>query len=387
MKPVVLDEDGLLLRPWQRDDGEAVYRACQDRDIQRWTRVPSPYLPDHATGFVTEVGPRAWDAGTGAPFAVCDAATGRLLGSCGLVSIDATVRSGQIGYWTAPWARGQAVAVRASRAVARWAFEALGLRRVMWQAEVGNHASRLVALRVGFRVDGLVRLPDPGTPDAWIGSLTLADLVVAAERDPLPAAPGSLAARRAAIFGRDQPVLFATAGGSDISLRRPEAGDIDALVAACRDPDTAAWTTVPSPYQRSDAEYVVGAHPAGRWARGDGAVSAITDPAGGYAGSMELRLSPGDPAVADVGFLVAPEARGRGYATAVLAALSAWGFAALGLTRIEWRANVGNHASRRVAEKAGFIIEGTQRAGCAQRGGRRDAWFGAVLATDLGGPA
>jgi hypothetical protein len=40
-----------------------------------------------------------------------------------------------------------------------------------------------------------------------------------------------------------------------------------------------------------------------------------------------------------------------------------------------------------VAEKAGFTIEGTQRAGCAQRGGRRDAWFGAVLAADLGGPA
>ncbi|WP_433533373.1 GNAT family N-acetyltransferase [Micromonospora sp. CA-263727] len=36
-----------------------------------------------------------------------------------------------MGYWTAPWARGQGVAVRAVRAVARWSFEELKLRRLL----------------------------------------------------------------------------------------------------------------------------------------------------------------------------------------------------------------------------------------------------------------
>jgi hypothetical protein len=35
-----------------------------------------------------------------------------------------------------------------------------------------------------------------------------------------------------------------------------------------------------------------------------------------------------------------------------------------------------------VAERAGFTIEGVQRAGCVQRGERRDAWVGSRLATD-----
>jgi RimJ/RimL family protein N-acetyltransferase len=59
-----------------------------------------------------------------------------------------------------------------------------------------------------------------------------------------------------------------------------------------------------------------------------------------------------------------------------------WGFAALGLHRIEWRAYVGNEASRRTAVKAGFTVEGLARAGCTQRGERRDAWIGARLSTD-----
>lgn len=183
MRPLEITEDGLLLRPWRDTDADAVHRACQDPDIQRWTTVPSPYLPEHAVGFVTGIAPDAWAAGTGAPFAVCDAETGELLGSCGLVSIDRALASGEVGYWTAPWARGRGVAVRATRAVARWAFDRLGLRRIVWQAEVGNHASRLVALRAGFRIEGRLRLARPhpmGGPVGWIGSLLPGDLAATA---------------------------------------------------------------------------------------------------------------------------------------------------------------------------------------------------------------
>ncbi|MDI5938563.1 GNAT family N-acetyltransferase [Micromonospora sp. DH15] len=147
MEPVELTEDGLLLRPWRAADADAVHRACQDPDIQRWTTVPRPYLPDHARAFVGEISAGDWRAGTRAPFAVCDAATGELLASCGLVSVDQTTDTGEVGYWVAPWARGRGVATRATRALARWAFDALGLRRLIWQAEIGNHASRLAGTR------------------------------------------------------------------------------------------------------------------------------------------------------------------------------------------------------------------------------------------------
>jgi hypothetical protein len=38
------------LRPWRPDDAGAVFAACQDEEIQRWTEVPVPYLREHADG-------------------------------------------------------------------------------------------------------------------------------------------------------------------------------------------------------------------------------------------------------------------------------------------------------------------------------------------------
>ncbi|MEV0727743.1 GNAT family N-acetyltransferase [Polymorphospora sp. NPDC050346] len=382
VEPPTITEAGLTLRPWHPDDADAVLRACQDPAISRWTTVPSPYLPEHAVGFVAEHAPAGWAAGTRAPFAVCDAATGELLGSCGLVSLDRAGGQGEIGYWTAPWARGRGVAVRATRIVARWAFESVGLRRLVWRAEVGNHTSRLVALRAGFTMEGILRRDAPagaGETDSWIGSLLPDDPGPAPGREP--ARPGSVEARRAAVFAGDQPTLTADAPGGRIRLRRPGPADVDRIVATCRDDAAIRWTSVPDPYHRRDAGHFLAAAEQ-QWARGAGAVFAIAGPAGTFDGSMALRLSAADPAVADVGFLISPAARNRGYASAALAVVCAWAFDALVVHRVEWRAHVGNTASRRVAEKAGFTVEGVARGGLAHRGARVDVWVGALLVDD-----
>jgi RimJ/RimL family protein N-acetyltransferase len=381
MEPVEIAEDGVLLRPWQPEDAADVHRACQDPDIQRWTTVPRPYRPVDAQRFVAEIAPAAWAAGTEAPFAVCDAITGTLLGSCGLVSIDRG--TGEVGYWTAPWARRRGVAVRATRAVARWAFDAVPLRRLIWQAELGNHASRLVALRAGFRIDGRLRLADPapgGRPEGWIGSLSPDEIPAPGEAGP--AGPGTLPARRAAVFGRPPPVLFATSGDHELRLRAMEEDDLDAIEATCRDPETRRWTSLPTDYRRRDAESFL-EYCRQAWAGGTAAGYAIADRQDRYVGTIDLRLSPTDPLLADVGFMTAPYARGRGHQTAALAALCAWGFAVLGLARVEWRATVGNVASRRVAEKVGFTVEGTARRALTHRGTRVDAWVGGLIAEDL----
>ncbi|MEU1757762.1 GNAT family N-acetyltransferase [Micromonospora sp. NPDC005223] len=384
MEPVEIIEDGLLLRPWRAEDADAVHRACQDPDIQRWTTVPRPYLPEHATESVTTTSATAWAEGTGAQFAVCDAGTGELLASIGLDSIDRALDSAEVGYWTAPWARGRGVAVRATRALARWAFDALKLRRLIWQAEIGNHASRLVALRAGFRIDGELRLAHPspgGRPEGWIGSLLPGE--VAAAGEPIPYGPDTLQARRAAVFGRPQPVLFATAGDTELRLRAPEERDLPEVTRTCQDEQTVRWTTVPHPYRSEHAEGYLRDLVRPAWARGTAVMFAVADPDDRYVASVDLRLLPGDPLVADVGYMTAPHARGRGYLPAALAAVCAWGFTTLGLARVEWRANVGNTASRRAAEKAGFTVEGTLRDGIQHRGERQDVWIGGLLPGDL----
>lgn len=142
------------------------------------------------------------------------------------------------------------------------------MRRLIWQAEIGNHASRLVALRAGFRIEGELRLAQPavgGRREGWLGSLLPGE--VPAPDEPGPAGPDTLAARRAAVFGRPQPVLFATSGTTELRLRPMEERDLDAVVATCQDEQTVRWTTVPHPYHREHAEGFLRDVTQAAWAR------------------------------------------------------------------------------------------------------------------------
>jgi RimJ/RimL family protein N-acetyltransferase len=386
VEPIEISAGDLLIRTWQPDDDDEVYAACQDPLIQRWTGLPSPYHRHHATHFVTERAVADWTAGVAAPLGVFDRATGRLLGANGLASIEPVRRSAEIGYWTAPWARGRGVALAATRAVASWAFIYFGLDRLTWLAELGNQASRLVALRAGFEIAGELRLPAANplpapSPnrrrEAWVGSLLPGEVT---DETPRRYARGSLTARRAAVFGDPPPVL--TLDGVAGQLRALREDDLPAVTRAGQDPESARFTSVPAPYQESDAEYFIRDHVPLGWARGTMAGFAIADQHDRYAGSIDLRLSGPDATEAELGYLVGPWARGRGYASAATRTLCSWGFAALGLERIVWMAYLGNDASRRVAEKAGFTLEGVGRGVCVQRGERRDAWVASLLRTD-----
>ncbi len=63
----------------------------------------------------------------------------------------------------------------------------------------------------------------------------------------------------------------------------------------------------------------------------------------------------------ELGYVVAPAARGRGLATAALRELTRWAFDLLSAMRIELLIDVANEPSRRVALRCGYILEGTMR--------------------------
>jgi len=64
---------------------------------------------------------------------------------------------------------------------------------------------------------------------------------------------------------------------------------------------------------------------------------------------------------AELGYVLAPAARGRGAATAALRQLTTWAFEELGALRLELLIGVDNPASKRVAERCGYVREGVLR--------------------------
>jgi RimJ/RimL family protein N-acetyltransferase len=182
-----LHTDRLHLRPLSEPDIPAVYAACQDPEIQRWTTVPSPYRPQDAEEFVGQYVPKGWSEDTAYTFGLFPkaggaepedgGADGELAGAIGLMSRGTGVY--EIGYWAVPEQRGHGYVHEAAVRVCHWAFDTLKARRVEWRATEGNVPSRAVAEKAGFRFEGTLRnagLHQGAVHNEWIAGLIPEDL-------------------------------------------------------------------------------------------------------------------------------------------------------------------------------------------------------------------
>ncbi|HXG77625.1 MAG TPA: GNAT family N-acetyltransferase, partial [Gaiellaceae bacterium] len=167
-----------------------------------------------------------------------------------------------------------------------------------------------------------------------------------------------------------------------IVLRGWTMEDVDALTAACRDPEIARWIPfVPSPYSREDAEaYIRGCLESGDERHPFAVVCAGS---GMLLGSIDLSVN-AHFYRGHVGYWVAREARGRGVATDALRLLSRWALDELELQRLELVTDPDNVASQRVAKKVGFRREGVLRAHLRHPDGRiRDSVMFSLLPGEL----
>jgi RimJ/RimL family protein N-acetyltransferase len=158
MDPVDLSEGRLLLRLPVRADVDEITLACQDPELQRWIPVPVPYGRVHGEQWVEDT-EASWAEGRELRWVIVEReADGTMSGPRGAIGLharDATMR--EVGFWMAPWARGRGVMTDAVRLACRWGFAELGLGRIEWWANAGNHGSRRVAEKVGFTMEGTVR--------------------------------------------------------------------------------------------------------------------------------------------------------------------------------------------------------------------------------------
>jgi RimJ/RimL family protein N-acetyltransferase len=156
-------------------------------------------------------------------------------------------------------------------------------------------------------------------------------------------------------------------------------GDLPDLLELVQDEAIKEFTLVPTSAGESFVRSWIRGYEDG-WGSGTRAGFVVRTVGGGdflgFASMFRLDLPARE---AEIGYAVAPAARGQGVAGRALALVTRWGLHELGLERLELRIAVTNPASERVAAGAGYIKEGVLRRVHFKEGRRVDLGIWSLL--------
>ena len=145
----------------------------------------------------------------------------------------------------------------------------------------------------------------------------------------------------------------------EVILRYPSLDDVDAILPAFRDPELREAGNLPA-FDRDGLVASIHELPMlaerGRLL----ALAALDAGSGEVIGGGTLHHLDSERKIVEIGYFVLPHARRRGVATTIARLLSQHAFS-LGIERVAAYVNVGNTASERVVERAGFTREGVVR--------------------------
>jgi RimJ/RimL family protein N-acetyltransferase len=132
----------------------AVAALLDDPDVLRFTRVPEPPPPGFERQWLARY-ESAREDGSAEAFAAVDD-DGTFLGLALAPAIDREAAEMELGYITAPAARGRGVASEMLRRLTEWGFEQ-GAQRIYLIINEENAASERVAARCGYTREGVMR--------------------------------------------------------------------------------------------------------------------------------------------------------------------------------------------------------------------------------------
>ncbi|MET7734284.1 GNAT family N-acetyltransferase [Streptomyces sp. NPDC005402] len=154
---ISISTERLVLRPLDEDDVPALAEMMNDEQVGAWTDVPQPYSEEQARGWITRYAPTERETGRGITFAVTEFLTQRLVGVVQLAKTNWHVRSTELSYIIAPWARGEGYASEAALATAQWLFTDQKIERIELRTAADNTASQQVAQKIGCISEGVLR--------------------------------------------------------------------------------------------------------------------------------------------------------------------------------------------------------------------------------------
>ncbi|WP_081745006.1 GNAT family N-acetyltransferase [Arthrobacter sp. H14] len=371
-----MKSDGVVrLRRLRVADAEAFAALSSDPEAVQWSNGSPDYSAADAALFIAGDAEKGWESGKTLRWAVADDDSDALLGTVALHRVHAG--GAELGIKLASGSRGTGVALRAVELVLDYAFNERDLSVVHWYAKVGNWASRKLAHRAGFSLQGTVRLladDGDGRADCWILTMTTFDhrRISGPSGEPQT---GNL----------EVTAVVPELSDGTVVLRRLGERDVAALTENCQDPAAVKWTSVPEGYTEQDARDYIFTHVPGAWESGEQQNFAIARAEDGQLlGTIGLhRFRPG---TAEVGINMGPESRGSGAAEWAARLLIGYALDQLNLQYLHWQAGVPNWASRKLAWKLGFRHEATIRGYFVQRGVPTDAWIMTLAADDPRSP-
>lgn len=160
--PTSVETERLLLRVPQAGDGPALHAAvCESLPELRQFLSAVPWVANPSTPDIAEARCRTAAANfllrTETPFHVFEKASGQFLGGAGLLrTVWATPRT-EVGYWMRSSCAGQGFAKEAVEALVDYAFTQMQAVRVELVSDEANLASRRVAERCLFALEGTLR--------------------------------------------------------------------------------------------------------------------------------------------------------------------------------------------------------------------------------------
>jgi len=151
-----INSQRINLRTLRKSDAFSIYENAKDRDISRYTTLPSPYKLKHAEEFVRQTHQNlrkksAYELG------IEDPQTEGIIGMISLMKINYESKNAEVGFWLGKKYWGQGLTKEALHLILNFGFRKLKLRRIYARVMHPNVTSAKLLEKVGFKLEGRMR--------------------------------------------------------------------------------------------------------------------------------------------------------------------------------------------------------------------------------------
>lgn len=146
--PTELSDGTIAIRTYQPQDVHLYFEAARESIAEVSRHLPwlhQEYSIEETRMWIEKTVPKLWKQQSEYHFVITEAATGSVLGACGLDQVNWVDQTANLGYWVRTSRTRQGIATAASKLLVRFGFEKLQLKRIDVVTSIKNAPSVRVA--------------------------------------------------------------------------------------------------------------------------------------------------------------------------------------------------------------------------------------------------